>query len=57
MFFIVCGVVRALENPFPSLALSHTRACRHFLLSCVSLARTNKKKRLGVLTIYTDHAV
>ena len=52
MFFIVCGVVRALENPLPLRALSNTRVGISFSRAFRSHGRT---KRLGVLTIYTDH--
>ena len=52
MFFIVCGVVRALENPLPSGAVSHARVGIFFSRSFRSHERT--KKRLGVLTVYTD---
>ena len=53
MFFIVCGVVRALENPLPSGAVSHARVGIFFSRAFRSHGRT--KKRLGVLTIYSDH--
>ena len=53
MFFIVSGVVRALENPLPSGAVSHARVGIFFSRAFRSHGRT--KKRLGVLTVYTDH--
>ena len=49
MFFIVCGVVRALENPLPSRALSRTLVGIFFSRAFRSHERT--KKRLDVLTI------
>ena len=53
MFFIVCGVARALENPLPLRALGNTRVGISFSPAFRSHGRT--KKRLGVLTVYTDH--
>ena len=53
MFFIVCGVVRALENPLPLRTLSNT--CVGISSSRALRSHGRTKKSLGVLTIYTDH--
>ena len=55
MFFIVFGVARALENPLLSRT-SVTRAHVGIFFSRAFHTHGRTKKRLGVLTIYTDQA-
>ena len=52
MFFIVCGVVRALENPLPSGALSNTRVSA--FSSLVRFARTGEQKKDSVCLPFTQ---